>query len=171
MFHTPNGSDVMSWGFKLQECLRADIDDNEGVHAMTEDELDMLLSQPPSSRHSAGSQSFVSNLSTNTEGGACSYETVSSVGESEENIGDLPAPCCHNRWDNLRAKKNSVTLRCRECHQAWKTTTLKSNKCPYFTKDNCPEGAACTQIHVYRYKLSPKRRRMAAMSAAEGCCI
>lgn len=168
MFHSPIGSDVMSWGFTLQECRRADMDDNEGVHAMTDEELTALLSQP-----SSRPQSFFSGSSTYTGGEACSYETVSSIGESEENAdaGDLPAPCCHNRWDNLRAKKNSVTLRCRECHQAWKTTTLKSNKCPYFTKDNCPEGAACTKIHVYRYKLSPKRRRMAAMSALEGGSI
>ena len=192
MFHTPNGSDVMSWGFKLQECLRVDIDDNEGVHAMTEDELTALLSQPPSSRNSStvsftnssfdnahhmaaledlsaicdSACSLVDGEEASAATRACLDCATDAEDDAEDDAGE-PVPCCHNRWDNLRAKKEAVTLRCRECHLQWKTTALRHNKCPYFTKDNCPEGAACTRIHVYRFKLSPKRRKAAAASTQE----
>ena len=175
MFHSSCGSDVMSWGFDLRVCTSVSLDDNEGVHAMTEDQLDMMLSRtPPSSsscRSSTRKTTYSMNSSFDTATLAedlsflCDCTTAYSAADSDEENLEAPPPCCHNSWDNLRAKKEYVTLRCRECSKQWKTTALRHNKCPCFTKDNCPEGAACTKVHVYRYKLSPKRRKMAAVAA------
>eukprot|EP01064_Diplonema_japonicum_P015180 TRINITY_DN22944_c0_g1_i1.p2 TRINITY_DN22944_c0_g1~~TRINITY_DN22944_c0_g1_i1.p2 ORF type:complete len:138 (+),score=19.08 TRINITY_DN22944_c0_g1_i1:68-481(+) len=132
--------EILSWEMY---ALEREEGDNDGVHAMSEAELDELLG----------------NLTT-------SSEETKSDDSSEETVRP---PCEHNCWDNLRAKRDTVTLRCRLCQRQWKTQTLRLQRCPNFSRTSkitCPEGEECALIHVYRFKLSSKKRNKMLRDAA-----
>eukprot|EP00754_Rhynchopus_humris_P021996 Rhum_TRINITY_DN14767_c20_g1::Rhum_TRINITY_DN14767_c20_g1_i1::g.116949::m.116949 len=159
------------------------LEENEWVYALTEEEVDTMLT----TRSNQGSSSTCQSAGACSDGGEeccsrsllCASDARSSASslKGEPDLGlarsdvvgmdeeDEPCPCTHNKWDNLRAKRDSVTLRCRVCHSQWKTGALRHQKCRFFTKDNCPQGDACTHVHVYRFKLAPKKRRAARVAA------
>ena len=66
---------------------------------------------------------------------------------------DLPCPCRHNNWDNLRAKNSVVTLCCRDCQLKWKQKFPVPNMCPdFYNTTNCCFGPHCPYLHVHRFK-------------------
>eukprot|EP01060_Flectonema_neradi_P014174 TRINITY_DN2088_c0_g1_i2.p1 TRINITY_DN2088_c0_g1~~TRINITY_DN2088_c0_g1_i2.p1 ORF type:complete len:132 (+),score=17.34 TRINITY_DN2088_c0_g1_i2:625-1020(+) len=67
-------------------------------------------------------------------------------------------PCNHNMWDNLRTKKEVVSLRCRVCAVRWKAglSYLRERKCSAFVK-SCPVKD-CPMIHIFKYKIPSKTR-------------
>eukprot|EP01064_Diplonema_japonicum_P030664 TRINITY_DN5275_c2_g1_i1.p1 TRINITY_DN5275_c2_g1~~TRINITY_DN5275_c2_g1_i1.p1 ORF type:complete len:150 (+),score=17.14 TRINITY_DN5275_c2_g1_i1:23-451(+) len=68
------------------------------------------------------------------------------------------APCLHNSWDNVRAKKTSVTLRCRECSAKWKTSNSLIVRCKSFTLGHC-NFSHCSRVHVHKFKHSVEKRK------------
>ena len=76
----------------------------------------------------------------------------------EDSDDEEREPCNHNVWDNLRTKREVVSLRCRVCSSQWKAPLdyLRERKCQHFVK-TCPiEG--CTRMHIFKYKLPAKTR-------------
>ena len=71
---------------------------------------------------------------------------------------ELVEPCNHNKWDNLRTKREIVSLRCRVCSSQWKAPLefLRERKCAHFVK-TCPI-VDCTDLHIFKYKLPAKTR-------------
>eukprot|EP01060_Flectonema_neradi_P014175 TRINITY_DN2088_c0_g2_i1.p1 TRINITY_DN2088_c0_g2~~TRINITY_DN2088_c0_g2_i1.p1 ORF type:complete len:128 (+),score=24.36 TRINITY_DN2088_c0_g2_i1:42-386(+) len=67
-------------------------------------------------------------------------------------------PCNHNMWDNLRTKREVVSLRCRVCSAQWKASLdyLRERKCSTFVK-SCPV-VNCPKLHIFKYKLPAKTR-------------
>lgn len=78
-------------------------------------------------------------------------------------------PCSHNVWDNVRAKKDCVTLCCRECRARWKPCSRTLRRCPEFqTAAGCPRGADCPLTHVFKFKQPTKaRRRLESAAGSE----
>eukprot|EP01059_Diplonema_ambulator_P009099 TRINITY_DN1890_c1_g3_i1.p2 TRINITY_DN1890_c1_g3~~TRINITY_DN1890_c1_g3_i1.p2 ORF type:complete len:180 (+),score=30.58 TRINITY_DN1890_c1_g3_i1:79-540(+) len=137
--------EVLSW--EIDTLSRSD--DNEGVHALNETELDEMLGNlsVTGSVHSLSGSG--SGSVSGSEGGSCSEEE------------SVRPPCSHNCWDNLRAKRETVTLRCRQCQKQWKTQALRLKRCPNFSRTSkmtCQDGESCPLIHVFRFKLSSKKR-------------
>ena len=87
---------------------------------------------------------------------------------SESGYANDPPPCKHNQWDNLRAKKDQVSLRCRLCSVEWKSRTLRERKCPDFNKGTCPQGEMCELIHVYRFKPRVSGRKHSGSKNSSG---
>eukprot|EP01062_Namystynia_karyoxenos_P055918 TRINITY_DN4692_c0_g1_i2.p1 TRINITY_DN4692_c0_g1~~TRINITY_DN4692_c0_g1_i2.p1 ORF type:complete len:403 (+),score=95.97 TRINITY_DN4692_c0_g1_i2:131-1339(+) len=82
--------------------------------------------------------------------------------------GDEP-PCSHNMWDNIRAKKECVTLRCRSCQVRWKACSTRLPRCPEFSAtSSCPRAPTCHLIHIFRYKLDARARRRQSDAATCG---
>eukprot|EP01064_Diplonema_japonicum_P022866 TRINITY_DN330_c14_g1_i1.p1 TRINITY_DN330_c14_g1~~TRINITY_DN330_c14_g1_i1.p1 ORF type:complete len:158 (+),score=29.42 TRINITY_DN330_c14_g1_i1:66-476(+) len=118
---------------------------NEGVYALNEDEVDMILS-------SSGDE-FCSSE-------ALSSETASEVQEeiSKPTAKNLAAPPCgHNTWDNIRAKKGCMTLRCRSCQEKWKVGAANLKRCRAFATGNC-KNTTCTKTHIHRYKVTAESK-------------
>eukprot|EP00756_Hemistasia_phaeocysticola_P037890 Hpha_TRINITY_DN16726_c0_g2::TRINITY_DN16726_c0_g2_i3::g.80494::m.80494 len=82
--------------------------------------------------------------------------------------GPVP-PCGHNVWDNVRAKKDCVTLCCRECRARWKPCSRTLRRCAEFqTAAGCPRGAECPLTHVFKFKQPTKaRRRLESAAGSE----
>eukprot|EP01065_Artemidia_motanka_P051891 TRINITY_DN9225_c0_g1_i3.p2 TRINITY_DN9225_c0_g1~~TRINITY_DN9225_c0_g1_i3.p2 ORF type:complete len:298 (+),score=114.80 TRINITY_DN9225_c0_g1_i3:460-1353(+) len=76
-------------------------------------------------------------------------------------------PCSHNQWDNVRAKKDCITLRCRECQERWKACSSRLRRCPDFPSGSCPRGDQCTLVHIHRFKQSTRNRRKQEPAAAD----
>lgn len=78
-------------------------------------------------------------------------------------------PCSHNVWDNVRAKKDCVTLCCRECRARWKPCSRTLRRCTEFqTAAGCPRGADCPLTHVFKFKQPTKaRRRLESAAGSE----
>ncbi|KAJ9456661.1 hypothetical protein DIPPA_00255 [Diplonema papillatum] len=62
---------------------------------------------------------------------------------------EMTAPCCHNQWERISKKKNSISLRCRKCKACWKTKLGFFQKCPDFYSGSCPRGDECPHPHIY----------------------
>eukprot|EP00755_Sulcionema_specki_P037885 Sspe_Gene.109821::Locus_90011_Transcript_1_1_Confidence_1.000_Length_928::g.109821::m.109821 len=60
-------------------------------------------------------------------------------------------PCPHNAWDNLRARRGVVTLRCRKCQCQWRTPSHTTRRCPLFDIGKCA-NEQCPKLHVFRSK-------------------
>eukprot|EP01060_Flectonema_neradi_P033255 TRINITY_DN5520_c0_g2_i1.p1 TRINITY_DN5520_c0_g2~~TRINITY_DN5520_c0_g2_i1.p1 ORF type:complete len:290 (+),score=56.97 TRINITY_DN5520_c0_g2_i1:39-908(+) len=92
-----------------------------------------------------------------------SSATVSVVDESMTAVDaqSLPStrPCSHNNWDNVRARKGSVTLRCRSCQSQWRVPLHLVRRCPNFdTPRGCRKTTSCNKLHVHRSKQSLSER-------------
>ena len=75
-------------------------------------------------------------------------------------------PCSHNSWDNVRAKRRTVTLRCRMCNLKWKTVNNAIERCKDFTTGSCTQEN-CTKIHVHRLKFSVELRKAEQRAARQ----
>eukprot|EP01060_Flectonema_neradi_P004398 TRINITY_DN1282_c6_g1_i1.p1 TRINITY_DN1282_c6_g1~~TRINITY_DN1282_c6_g1_i1.p1 ORF type:complete len:151 (+),score=28.07 TRINITY_DN1282_c6_g1_i1:58-510(+) len=126
-------------------------DGNDGVYALNEEEVDNLLSTVCSSvtGDQDSSSEDVSSESVDAD--------VDIVDEPVEKRKYLPCPCSHNTWDNVRAKKECLTLRCRICSAQWKTITTTLRRCRNFPTGNCNDSN-CPYTHIYRFKFSTQKR-------------
>eukprot|EP01062_Namystynia_karyoxenos_P064970 TRINITY_DN5816_c0_g1_i1.p1 TRINITY_DN5816_c0_g1~~TRINITY_DN5816_c0_g1_i1.p1 ORF type:complete len:310 (+),score=89.03 TRINITY_DN5816_c0_g1_i1:89-931(+) len=72
-------------------------------------------------------------------------------------------PCSHNSWDNVRVKKEKVTLRCRVCQLQWKLgydeLGFKQRCAEFGTHGRCRQGDACSFVHVHKWKQSLQKRQ------------
>eukprot|EP01064_Diplonema_japonicum_P031433 TRINITY_DN5615_c0_g1_i1.p1 TRINITY_DN5615_c0_g1~~TRINITY_DN5615_c0_g1_i1.p1 ORF type:complete len:354 (+),score=116.56 TRINITY_DN5615_c0_g1_i1:56-1117(+) len=73
-------------------------------------------------------------------------------------ITPTPKPCSHNNWDNVRARKGAVTLRCRTCQSQWRVMLQSARRCPHFDTGRCNKNEKCPKLHVYRSKQSLNER-------------
>eukprot|EP01061_Rhynchopus_euleeides_P041224 TRINITY_DN7146_c0_g1_i1.p3 TRINITY_DN7146_c0_g1~~TRINITY_DN7146_c0_g1_i1.p3 ORF type:complete len:195 (+),score=86.45 TRINITY_DN7146_c0_g1_i1:328-912(+) len=168
--------EVLSWQFETYQAMEDGFGtceaENGGVYQLSEEEVDEMLvaadlCAPESTRTTSNTlsslvSSEVDQTSERFPDEATLLDDVQSGCESPNSPRvDRPAPCCHNQWDNLRAKRDTVALRCRVCQSQWKTHTLRQNKCPDFTNNNCPRGDACSMVHVFRFKVTSKKRKAA----------
>eukprot|EP01060_Flectonema_neradi_P017158 TRINITY_DN2396_c1_g1_i1.p1 TRINITY_DN2396_c1_g1~~TRINITY_DN2396_c1_g1_i1.p1 ORF type:complete len:267 (+),score=31.27 TRINITY_DN2396_c1_g1_i1:67-867(+) len=73
------------------------------------------------------------------------------------NGNEIQIPCSHNSWDNVRVLRKVVTLRCRVCHEQWRSLVgevwrNKSLRCMKFgTKKGC--DGECGRFHFHARKL------------------
>ena len=67
-------------------------------------------------------------------------------------------PCDHNTWDNVRARKGAVTLRCRTCQSQWRVLLQSVRRCPHFDTGRCQKAGQCAKLHVFRSKQSLNQR-------------
>ena len=68
-------------------------------------------------------------------------------------------PCAHNGWDRLTKKRNSISLKCRQCRAYWKTRIEFFTKCRDFYSGSCPRGDSCPHPHIYS-KAAEKRQQL-----------
>ena len=79
---------------------------------------------------------------------------------SDKSCSKSSRKCIHNNWDNVRAEKKVITLRCRECQKQQRIyTTSGSWKCQSFlTSEGCPDGESCEKYHINNRKQSLEER-------------
>ena len=66
--------------------------------------------------------------------------------------------CGHNNWDNIRAEKQCIALRCRVCQKQHRVALKVGWKCKDFnTKDGCTDDS-CTKYHVHFRKQNLEER-------------
>eukprot|EP01060_Flectonema_neradi_P034504 TRINITY_DN6066_c2_g1_i1.p1 TRINITY_DN6066_c2_g1~~TRINITY_DN6066_c2_g1_i1.p1 ORF type:complete len:249 (+),score=62.14 TRINITY_DN6066_c2_g1_i1:63-809(+) len=66
--------------------------------------------------------------------------------------------CGHNNWDNIRAEKQCIALRCRVCQKQHRVALKVGWKCKDFnTKDGCTDPT-CTKYHVHFRKQNLEER-------------
>ena len=169
---------VLSWDSRSYAAVEESMFDTGAVYELSADEVDGILQSPALDvravcREGSCTQGTSSALSSDCDGVSVRTEPLYPHNEDEEEEEDeeddlssghgtpcdRPRPCLHNQWDNLRAKRETVALRCRICQSQWKTYTLRESKCPDFSNNNCPRGDECTKVHVFRFKLSSKKRK------------
>ena len=121
---------------------RVNTGSNEGIYALTEAEVDKML------------------LEAVLDGSA-----VAGVAKVSY---EIPVLCSHNCWDNLRTKKDLVTMRCRECSMQWKATKdfVEGKKCEQFSNNSCG-NSFCEKLHIFRFKLPAKKRSKLLKKKAE----
>ena len=89
--------------------------------------------------------------------------TKSESGSGEDASAPVQAaapvrPCDHNTWDNVRARKGAVTLRCRTCQSQWRVLLQSVRRCPHFDTGRCNKAGQCAKLHVFRSKQSLNQR-------------
>eukprot|EP01060_Flectonema_neradi_P005724 TRINITY_DN1382_c5_g1_i6.p1 TRINITY_DN1382_c5_g1~~TRINITY_DN1382_c5_g1_i6.p1 ORF type:complete len:306 (+),score=77.30 TRINITY_DN1382_c5_g1_i6:60-920(+) len=83
----------------------------------------------------------------------------SNTSNSAFDINQKKKKCSHNNWDNVRAEKQFITLRCRECQRQHRVGLTGADwKCQSFgTAEGC-QDSACTKYHVNYKKQSLEER-------------
>ncbi|KAJ9468815.1 hypothetical protein DIPPA_20476 [Diplonema papillatum] len=64
-------------------------------------------------------------------------------------------PCGHNAWDNVRAAKGKITLRCRKCQLQWRAPAELARheaRCEAFADGKCDLGDHCEKMHLHYRK-------------------
>ncbi|KAJ9464490.1 hypothetical protein DIPPA_24771 [Diplonema papillatum] len=148
--------------------------DNLGVYMLSESEVDKMLSElnenssaPTGSSVGEGDQTFRDSPSDtlSVDGSSDDEELVAKqsgdcVVDPEEKLADptyTECPCDHNEWDNVRAKKDCITLRCRVCSAKWKTRSAALSRCKAFQNNTCSED--CDGVHIFRHKSNKKAEK------------
>eukprot|EP01060_Flectonema_neradi_P035168 TRINITY_DN638_c0_g1_i1.p1 TRINITY_DN638_c0_g1~~TRINITY_DN638_c0_g1_i1.p1 ORF type:complete len:151 (+),score=25.24 TRINITY_DN638_c0_g1_i1:83-535(+) len=129
-------------------------DENDGVYALNECEVDVLLST--SNSLDASSSGSVGDC-TSSEGDErpASMKSDSTTATKEKKL--VTPPCDHNSWDNIRAKRGCMTLRCRVCQQKWKAEAAALRRCRTFAMGSC-RTRDCQKTHIHRFKQSVETR-------------
>eukprot|EP01063_Lacrimia_lanifica_P003573 TRINITY_DN11914_c0_g1_i1.p2 TRINITY_DN11914_c0_g1~~TRINITY_DN11914_c0_g1_i1.p2 ORF type:complete len:122 (+),score=13.48 TRINITY_DN11914_c0_g1_i1:76-441(+) len=70
-----------------------------------------------------------------------------------------PLPCRHNAWDNVRAKKGWMHVRCRVCDAQARLCIATMNWCESFMKYGGCDVPDCPWLHVHMKKLSAAERQ------------
>ena len=84
------------------------------------------------------------------------------------NGNEIQVPCSHNSWDNVRVLRKVVTLRCRSCHEQWRSLVgevwrNKSLRCMKFgTRKGC--DGDCGRFHFHARKLRKDEKEEEATS-------
>ena len=140
--------EYLFWESEILACA----DGNDGVYALNEEEVDNLLSTVCSSKGS-----IVTGDQDSSSEDVSSESAEGTEEPAAEKRKYLPCPCSHNTWDNVRAKKECLTLRCRICSAQWKTITTTLRRCRNFPTGNCNDPC-CPYTHIYRFKFSTQKR-------------
>ena len=97
-------------------------------------------------------QSGVAEVSTSSVTPMTVTETITSTDAVDSQ--SLNRSCEHNNWDNVRARKGSVTLRCRTCQSQWRVPLQLVRRCPNFDTSRGCRKTTCNKLHVHRSKQS-----------------
>ena len=144
--------ELLSWETDL-----LNIDENDGVYALNECEVDVLLSTSNSldASSTVGSSTGECNSSDGDEQVASLKSESASVKKEEKKLAT--PPCEHNSWDNIRAKRGCMTLRCRVCQHKWKAEAAALRRCRTFAMGSC-RSRDCQKTHIHRFKQSVETR-------------
>ena len=122
----------------------------------------------PSSNSSAGTRTATDMQRTSNDdedGTATKRSSIADASGTEDSTeggvapSQAPArPCSHNNWDNVRARKGAVTLRCRTCQAQWRVMLQTVRRCPHFDTGRCNKNENCPKLHVHRSKQSLNER-------------
>eukprot|EP01060_Flectonema_neradi_P040282 TRINITY_DN911_c1_g1_i1.p1 TRINITY_DN911_c1_g1~~TRINITY_DN911_c1_g1_i1.p1 ORF type:complete len:167 (+),score=32.32 TRINITY_DN911_c1_g1_i1:65-502(+) len=118
---------------------------------------EFFFAQPERCEHDTGCGESCSTALPNSSDGSEYDDEMPNLLDTDSDE-EICEPCSHNLWDNLRTKREVVSLRCRVCSAQWKAplSFLRDRKCQNFVK-SCPDEH-CTKLHIFKYKLPAKTR-------------
>ena len=154
------------------DAARVNTGSNDGIYALNDEELDKMMVEMEIEETSTDSHptSPPDSVDGSCRGDCreCGDHDCGSVCPQTEFFAIPPYLCEHNCWDNLRTKKDLVTMRCRDCSMQWKAMKdfVESKKCEDFAK-NCCENENCDKLHIFRFKLPAKKRGKLLKKKAE----
>eukprot|EP01060_Flectonema_neradi_P003889 TRINITY_DN1253_c2_g1_i1.p1 TRINITY_DN1253_c2_g1~~TRINITY_DN1253_c2_g1_i1.p1 ORF type:complete len:165 (+),score=27.66 TRINITY_DN1253_c2_g1_i1:85-579(+) len=142
-------------------AARVNTGSNDGIYALNEEELDQMMEEAAREAEYAeqSSSSRVETIDTTAPGDRDECNLLEGNMPQTDLVSFPPYLCNHNCWDNLRTKKDLVTMRCRECSMQWKAMKdfVESHKCEDFTRSSCKNNC-CEKLHIFRFKLPAKKR-------------
>eukprot|EP01060_Flectonema_neradi_P025936 TRINITY_DN3479_c1_g2_i1.p1 TRINITY_DN3479_c1_g2~~TRINITY_DN3479_c1_g2_i1.p1 ORF type:complete len:185 (+),score=30.61 TRINITY_DN3479_c1_g2_i1:66-620(+) len=133
------------------EPLGMRFQDSDSGLQESEDGLDDILNNLGSSDSDQGPPSCELTFALDLDRTPSSMSTIVETKKTSE------PPCNHNSWDNIRAKRGCMTLRCRDCQQKWKAEAACLRRCRTFANGNC-KLPNCPKTHIHRFKQSVENR-------------
>ena len=133
------------------EPLGMRFQDSDSGAQESEDGLDDILNNLGSSDSDQGTPSCELSFAMDLD------RTISNVSAMTETKKTSEPPCNHNSWDNIRAKRGCMTLRCRDCQLKWKAEAACLRRCRTFANGNC-KLVNCPKTHIHRFKQSVENR-------------